>query len=176
MSNLLSPIQRYAFRQRVKALAHRHTRQPVLSQLLGNFSFPSMGSRVERYMRATSLSGLISSLTLVLYLPCSEVCLPLRAGASTQRFHAGHAECAPHSRGCIPAVCRETAHVFHRIVQVTHLVQLRPVCGFRLGIPGLYTNRHAVSYFTELLGGIPLSRHYPPVPLTFGKGIRTTVQ
>ncbi len=30
------------------------------------------------------------------------------------------------------------------------------------GTPGLYTNRHAVSYFTALLCGIPLSR--PPGP------------
>ena len=32
-----------------------------------------------------------------------------------------------------------------------------PVPGVR-GTPGLYTNRHAVSYFTALLCGIPLSR------------------
>ena len=31
-----------------------------------------------------------------------------------------------------------------------------PVPGAR-GTPGLYTNRHAVSYFTALLCGIPLS-------------------
>ena len=37
-----------------------------------------------------------------------------------------------------------------------------PVPGL-CGTPGLYTNRHAVSYFTALLCGIPLSRPVPGV-------------